>query len=204
MKTYTITKVSGVPQWDDIPVLEMNESYRKTLDEIPVRAWTQVAYNDEALLIRQRALEPVIRAELTGMMDEVCEDSCLEFFFCPVEGDLRYFNIEYNPNTSRYLGFGTGIPDLVRLTLDSKKDSFFPKVTYFDGGWELNYQIPFAFIRLFFPNFDPAPGKAIRANCSKCGNKTATPHWLTWNRVPFSPTSFTFHRPDQYGRMVFG
>ena len=44
----------------------------------------------------------------------------------------------------------------------------------------------------------------FRVDCSKCGNKTATPHWLTWNRVPFSPTSFTFHRPDQYGRMVFG
>ena len=204
MKTYTITKVTGAPDWASIPELEITESYRKTLDETPVRAWTQVAYNDEALLIRQRALEPVLRAEYTGLMDEVCEDSCLEFFFCPVEGDLRYFNIEYNPNTARYLGFGTGIADLVRLTLDSQKDNFQPKVTRFDGGWELNYQIPFSFIRLFLPDFDPAPGKAIRANCSKCGNKTPTPHWLTWSRVPFSPAGFTFHRPDHYGRMIFG
>ena len=204
MKTYTMTRVSGAPDWDRIPTLEIAESYRKSLDEIPVRAWTQVAYNDEALLIRQRALEPVLRTQLTGALDEICEDSCLEFFFCPIEGDLRYFNIEYNPNTARYLGFGSGIADLMRLIPDNGRDSFCPSVARFDGGWELTYQIPYSFIRLFFPAFDPTPGKAIRANCSKCGNKTAVPHWLTWNRVPYSESSFTFHRPDQYGRMVFG
>ena len=80
MKTYTITKVTGTPDWSTIPALEMNESYHKTLDEIPVRAWTQIAYNDEALLIRQWAVEPNIRRELTGMLDEVCEDKSVQIF----------------------------------------------------------------------------------------------------------------------------
>ncbi|MBO5339736.1 MAG: carbohydrate-binding family 9-like protein [Oscillospiraceae bacterium] len=204
MKTYTITKVSGQPDWEAIPALEMDVSYRKKLEDIPIRAWTQVAYNEDALLIRQRALEPVLRTELTGLTDEVCEDSCLELFFCPVEGDLRYFNIEYTPICNRFLGFGSGIPDLVRLLPDENNDRFDPVVTTFEGGWELTYQIPYEFIRRFFPNFAPETGKTMRVNCSKCGNKTVTPHWLTWNPLPYSDTHFTFHNPSEYGQMIFG
>lgn len=204
MNTYTITKVSGTPDWSAIPTLEIAQSYRKTLDEIPIRAWTQIAYNETALLVRQRALEPVLRKELTGLLDEICEDSCLEFFFCPIEEDERYFNIEYNPLCRRYLGFGSRMADLVRLIPEEDNDEFCPQVTEFDGGWELTYQIPYHFIRRFFPDFDPAPGKAMRANCSKCGNLTQTPHWLTWNPIPCVNNKLTFHLPSAYGRMIFG
>ena len=204
MKTYTITKVSGTPDWSTIPALEMNESYRKTLDEIPVRAWTQMAYNEEALLIRQWAVEPNIRRELTGMLDEVCEDSCLEVFLCPMEEDERYLNVEYNINLSRFLGFGTKIADLVRLIPEDNNDEFCPKAVETADGWELTYKIPYAFIRRFFPDFAPETGKAMRVNCSKCGNFTEIPHWLTWNRLPCTPTSFTFHLPSKFGRMIFG
>lgn len=204
MKTYTITKVSGQPDWDTIPSLEMDVSYCMKLEDCPVRAWTQVAYSEDALLIRQWAKEPVLRAELTGLIDEVCDDSCLEFFFCPMEDDLRYFNIEYNPNTARFLGFGSGIPDLIRLLPDENNDRFLPCVKTFEGGWELTYQIPYEFIRRFFPDFAPAPGKAMRANCCKCGDKTVNFHWLTWSQLAYSDEDFTFHSPREFGQMIFG
>ena len=203
MKTYTITNVSGQPEWEAIPSLEMNVPYCMTLDETPVRAWTQVAYNEDALLVRQWALEPVLRKELTGLLDEICEDSCLVFFICPTEGDERYFNIEYNPNGCRYLGFGRGLSDLVRLVPEENNDCFAPNITEFDGGWELIYQIPYHFIRRFFPDFNPAPGKTMRVNCSKCGDKTQNVHWLTWNPVPIIDGDFTFHSPSDYGLMIF-
>ena len=204
MKTYTITKVSGQPDWSSIPTLEMNESYRMTLEETPVRAWTQIAYNEQALLVRQRTLEPVIRKELTGLLDEISDDSCLEVFLCPMEGDERYFNIEYNPNGCRYLGFGTSMADLVRLVPEENNDGFGAQATEFDGGWELTYQIPYSFIRRFFPDFSPETGKAMRVNCSKCGSKTVNRHWLTWNRLPCVNNRFTFHLPSEFGRMIFG
>ena len=146
----------------------------------------------------------MLRAELTGLIDEVCDDSCLEFFFCPMEDDLRYFNIEYNPNTARFLGFGSGIPDLIRLLPDENNDRFLPCVKIFEGGWELTYQIPYEFIRRFFPDFAPAPGKAMRANCCKCGDKTVNFHWLTWNPLTYSDEDFTFHTPSEFGQMIFG
>lgn len=203
MRTYTITKVTDQPDWESIPALEITESYRRALEDTPVRAWTQVAYNDEALLIRQRALEPVLRKELTGLLDEICEDSCLEFFLCPMEGDLRYFNIEHNPNCCRYLGFGSGIDDLIRLIPEEDNDGFCTRVTEFDGGWELTFQIPYHFIRRFFPDFKAEPGKVVRANCYKCGGKTENPHSISWNRVSMEPRCF-FHQPKAFGRMIFG
>lgn len=204
MKTYTMAKVTGQPDWSTIPVLEMNEAYKISLDDTPVRAWAQIAYNDEALLVHEWAREPVLRRELTGLLDPICEDSCLEFFFCPMEEDERYFNIEYNLNCCRYLGFGTNITNLVRLVPEENNDEFCPKAAETEEGWELTYQIPYHFIRRFFPQFDPAPGKAIRANCYKCGDKTENEHWLTWKLVPVSPIGGSFHQPREFGRMIFG
>ena len=204
MKTYTMTRVSGQPDWATIPVLELNEPYKIPLEETPVRAWAQVAYNDQALLIHLWAREPSLRRELTGLLDPICEDSCLEFFFSPMEGDERYFNIEYNPNACRYLGFGRSITNLVRLVPEENNDEFCPRVTETEGGWELTYQIPYHFIRRFFPEFDPAPGKAIRANCYKCGDKTDHKHFLTWCPVTPLPTGGSFHQPRAFGRMIFG
>ena len=204
MKTYTMTKVSGQPDWSKIPVIALDEPYKTDMDEIPVRAWAQVAYNDEALLIREWAKEPNIRKEQFGLLDQICDDSCLEFFFCPMEEDQRYFNIEFNPNACRFLGFGSGIQDLVRLIPDSDNDEFRPKAVETEDGWELTYQIPYHFIRRFFPNFDPTTGKAIRANCYKCGDKTVQKHWLTWCPVEPLPTGGSFHQPIYFGRMIFG
>ena len=65
----------------------------------------------------------------------------------------------------------------------------------------LFYRVPFAFLRLFFPGFDPKPGDAIRANCFKCGDLTEVEHYFSWNPVD-SPTP-NFHRPEDFGRMVF-
>lgn len=203
MKTYTIRKVTGKPDWSTVPVLEMDQPHKEMrLEDTPVRAWTQIAYDGEGLFIHQWTREPAIRAEYRGLLDEVCEDSCLEVYLCPMEGDERYFNIEYNPNLARYLGIGSAIADLVRLLPEENNDGFAPEVKMTEEGWELFYRIPFAFIRRFFPKFDPAPGKGMRANCCKCGNFTAQPHWLTWSPITVKP--LTFHYPRQFGRMVFG
>lgn len=203
MKTYTITRVTGTPNWNTIPAAELNETYRHTLEETPIRAWTQLAYNDETLFVRQWATEPNIRKELTGLLDDICQDSCLEFFVRPMEDDLRYFNIEYNFNCCRYFGFGSNRYDLVRL-VPEEGDCFGPVATETADGWQITYQIPHSFIRRFFPTFEPTPGKAMRANFSKCGGKTVRPHWLTWNRLPFTNNKLDFHSPEHYGQLIFG
>ena len=199
MKTYGIRRVEGKTDWSDIPVLAIDEAQEKSAPD--VHAFGQIAYGKSALYVHLWAEEPHIRAEITSPYDEPCEDSCLEFFFCPEEGNPAYFNIEFNPNGVMYLGIGTGLHDLLRLVPDYTDRLFSPSITRTQTGWSLEYGIPFAFIRRFFPAFSAQSGKTIRANCYKCGNKTVQPHYLEWNPMPHRP--LTFHWPEEFGLMRF-
>lgn len=200
MKTYTIRKFDPALGWDGIPVLSIDELLWTESCEVSARG--QLAYSSEAILVRLCAREAFIRAEGTGLLDAPCEDSCLEFFFRPMAEDRRYFNVEFNPNACVFLGMGSGTHDLVRLLpVPPVKELFHPQVSRTGDGWELVYEIPFSFIRRFFPDFAVFSGKLIRANCYKCGDLTVAPHYLAWN--PIENETPAFHMPDQFGTMIF-
>lgn len=194
MYTYTIVKRTD---WANVPVLEMkNELWPR---EHAVSAQAQLCYDDTALYVRLQAREKNIRAFYTGVLDPVCEDSCLEFFFSPVAEDGRYFNIEVNPHGAMYLGFGENVQQLQRIVAENP--AIQPIITRTCDGWVAEYVIPYTFIRLFFPAFAPVSGSSIRANCYKCGDKTEKPHWLCWAPIPEGTD--TFHCPQYFGTMYF-
>ena len=199
MKTYEIKRMTAGGDWSDKPIINIDTPYLDTPDT--VKAWAQIAYDDEAILVRLWTEEYQHRATETGPVGAPYEDCCLEFFFCPMEGDPRYFNFENNAIGCCYLGFGSGLSDLVRLVPDTDKDIFDRKVTKFDGGWEITYKFPYEFVRRFVPEFSVFEGKKIRANCFKCADLTEPPHYLSWSPVPTE--NFTFHRPDCFGEMLF-
>ena len=117
-----------------------------------------------------------------------------------IMGDNRYFNIEYNPNCCVYLGFASGVHDLVRLISESGIP-FLPHSVRTEDGWEITYQIPFEFIRRFFPDFAPTSGTKMRGNFYKCGDLTVKEHYLCWNMITCDPVSF--HRPCDFGLLEF-
>ena len=197
MREYTIQKITGAPDWTTVPILPID--CLQWSPEVPIRAQAQICYDDNSLYVRQVAVEPNIRAEESGPLGIPCDDSCLEFFFCPINGDIRYFNIECNPNGCVYLGFGYCLPDLVRLV--PKKMPVQPKAEYTPDGWQVSYSFPFSFVRLFFPDFNPVSGSTIRANCYKCGDETVQPHFLSWN--PINTETPAFHIPEGFGLMRF-
>ena len=199
MKTYEIKKMTAPADWSDKPIIEIDTPYLDTPET--VKAWAQIAYDDEALLVRLWTEEYQHRATETGPVGAPYEDCCLEFFFCPMEGDSRYFNFENNAIGCCSLGFGSGLDDLVRLVPDTEEDIFCRKVTKFEGGWEICYKFPYSFIKRFFPDFTVFEGKKIRANCFKCADLTEPPHYLSWSPVPTE--NFTFRRPDCFGEMIF-
>ena len=113
MNKHMISRKPENLDWSGIPAISMTQQdWTPAVDIIPT---AQICYDDKALYVRLAAKEEFIRAEGTGPLDAPCEDSCLEFFFCPCEGDMRYFNIEFNPNCCVYLGFGTSVRDLIRF-----------------------------------------------------------------------------------------
>ena len=196
MKRYVISRVNGRPDWSAVPALAIDEQlWRPPVD---ISAAAQLAWDGGRLYVRLRAVEAHIRAEHTGPLGMPCEDSCLEFFFSPIPGDLRYFNLEYNPNACLYLGFGDG-QNANRLL--PEKEWFEPSVSRTPDGWQVEYAVPFDFVRIFAPDFNPASGDAIRANCYKCGDLTPTEHYLAWN--PCGGDRPNFHRPQDFGLMIF-
>jgi len=198
MKTYTILKKSDFLDWTKIPVVPIDNPYHK--GDVNISAGGQICYDDSALYVRLFAKESEIRAEYTGLLDPPCEDSCLEFFFAPTNGDSRYLNIEYNPNCCIFLGMGSCVDDLVRI-IPENGFPFSPQVTFTEEGWEITYHIPFSFVRQFFPDFVPVSGLEMRGNMYKCGEKTAQEHYFSWNKLTGDVLSF--HRPCDFGRFIF-
>ena len=204
MREYVIRRTVGAPDWERIPTLAIDIPYTDISDDI--RAFAQIAYDDEQLYVHLVAEEKYIRAEETGPIGSPCRDSCLEFFFSPIEGDERYFNIEFNFNGCMYLGYGSRLSTLVRLLPDDDADPFHPTIRKTANGWEIFYTVPYAFVRRFFPDLTVVGGKTIRANCYKCSDLTVPPHYFSWNEIVWDESAceyFTFHAPPCFGRMIF-
>lgn len=197
MKEYAVVKISGKPDWASIPTLQVDNVL--WLADCGVRMQQQVCWDEDALYIRQYAQERKIRADCTEPLSQVCEDSCMEFFFAFGE-DGRYFNFECNPNGCIYLGFGGRREDRVRLLVKDPIDRFQIHTARTADGWALEYQMPLAFLRTFYPSLRLEDGLRLRANCYKCGDKTQHAHYLAWN--PVLTELPDFHRPEYFGQMI--
>ena len=200
MKHYKIHKAASFEELKTLPSLDIDYAYPGTPDGIEAHA--QIGYSDTAILVHLFAKESFTRAVEQGPYGIPCKDSCMEFFFCPMTPDRRYFNIECNPNGCIYLGVATGLSDLMRLIPeDFENHPIQPKITRYEDGWELFYEIPYDFIRRFFPDFTVFVGKEIKANCYKCSDLSEPPHYFSWSPIVGDP--FTYHRTECFGTMMF-
>ncbi len=198
MRQYTIIKKPDNLDWNNIPKLSIDNLLWS--EPVSIQAEGALCYDDTGLYVRLSAVEENIRAENTGKFGIPCEDSCLEFFFSPIDGDSRYFNIEVNPNGCLYFGFGSNRYNMHRLV--ALYESFPVETARTKDGWTVTYRIPWDLVRLFFPNFQPVSGGTMRGNCYKCGDLTVQPHYFSWN--PIQLTNPEFHCPDEFGLLRFG
>ncbi len=155
-----------------------------------------------AVLYHVRGLD--LRALALEDNGPVWEDSCCEFFISdPADG--TYYNFEMNcigtllgakrKSRSECTHFPAETLERVKRysTLAHKSRNLEGKIF----GWSIAMCIPFDMIGINPENL-PA---TIRANFFKCGDKTAHPHFLSWNRVEVP--SPDFHRPDFFGILDF-
>jgi hypothetical protein len=200
MNTYTIRHVNAAFRWDGIEKAEINLSPWQAYPE-GISACAQLVYNKENLFIRLSAREEAALARFDGLLDMVCNDSCLEFFFSPLQ-DSPYFNFEFNPKGAVYLGFGTDRYHSVRQIVPDYFKFFSVAPFTIEHGWGVEFTIPFSFLNLYLPSFNPEKGKRFRGNFYKCGNETRAPHYLTWNPVVSDKPDF--HRPECFGILILG
>lgn len=198
MRTYEAPKITGVPNWEQIPVASIDHRLWSDVDGISPTA--QLCWNEQGLFVRLQTREENIRSTLTAPLDPVCEDSCLEFFFCPEPSDDRYFNIEANPNGTLYVGYGLPGAHRCRLHRDNLKELLQVKPFTLPGGWGLELFVPADFIQIFSPGCTLCQGHILRANFFKCGDKTVAPHYMAWNKV--ATPQANFHQPEFFGNII--
>lgn len=196
VNTYIAKKCDTAPNWNEIPVVELEQTYLQTPEEI--RAYAQLAWSEDTLWLHMSIKVSHIRAQEEGALGMPCRDSCLEFFFCPVPGDNRYFNIEFNFNGCMFLGFGAGLTDSVRLQPREGTAVFVPEIRRTDDGWELFYRISGSFIRRLVPDARICP-QTIRGNFYACSDLSEPSYYLSWN--PVYREGFTFHRSECFGQI---
>ena len=197
MREYTIARTYDAPDFSAVEVLPIDTLL--WCPEVPITAQAQICYDETALYVRLSAQEPNIRAEERGPLGVPCVDSCLEFFFCPIEGDDRYLSIECNPNGCLFLGFCNTGRRIIRLVPDCV-EAIDPVIDMTEEGWSVTYAVPASYVRLFFPEFELKSGVTLRANCFKCGDKTGQEHYMSWNPVEVSDPDF--HIPAFFGKMT--
>ncbi len=193
---YSITKVSGDIDWESIPTLPIEKVL--WTDDFGIRAEGQICYDDENLYVHQRAFESDIRAENTEPLSPVYEDSCMEFFF-KLEESPNYFNFEINPNGCLGNQFGPEKTDRINIVRDDAQEYFDIHTDRTDDGWEVYYQVPLKYIRLFYPDYTFKG--SLSANMYKCGNKTVNKHYLSWTDIKLDKPNF--HCPEYFGTMIF-
>ena len=129
------------------------------------------------------------------------EDSCCEFFVSdPNSPD--YYNFEMN-----CAGFILGAKGPERNNREKRSSEEMKSIIRYASlkeypiesngdvhQWKAIMLIPFTLIGV---NIKPS---ILKANFYKCGDKTAHPHFLSWNKI--ETTAPDFHRPDFFGELI--
>lgn len=154
-----------------------------------------IMYNVRGLDLRATALED---------NGPVWEDSCCEFF---VEhpSDGTYYNFELNCIGTLLASKRRSRNDADMFTAEQLsriiRHTSLEKKAYEENGnircWSTAICIPFELMGLDGTSLP----SLIKANFYKCGDKTAHPHFLSWNRIDVPAPDF--HRPDFFGELEF-
>ena len=195
-ESYSLHRIDGSPDWDSVAVITADRVL--WTEDAGIRAGGQLCYEDETLYVHLWATEKDIRAVNTEPLSPVHEDSCLEFFF-QLPGYDSYFNFEINPIGCLRIQYGPTKEDRIDIVRNDAAAYFGIQADLTSDGWEVYYQIPLGFIRLFCP--DARLAGEWRGNIYKCGNKTVKKHYLSWTRIDLETPNF--HCPEYFGTFLF-
>lgn len=161
----------------------------------PYAASFRILHSDTGLSVRIETNEWPLRAVHTVCNEQICEDSCVEFFFTPNEEEQAYMNIEVNPLGVSHIGLGDGRHGRRLLDITGEGVHIETHVT-FGEGWAASLYLPYTFLHKHFAS----RSDKWRMNCYKCGDLTSTEHYQTWN--PVEVPSPDYHRPEFFGSLV--
>lgn len=207
-----LESLSAASSWLEKMEIIQSETTAHTVDtinweEYPYRPKVkfQIAWQGNSLYLVYDVQEKSVRAVNTEYHSRVYEDSCVEFFV-QHEGESVYRNFEFNCIGATLAAVRRSRSDFDYMaTNDMDRLSVHSSLTQEDSGkegpfhWQLFIEIPFDLLGV---DAGKSPlGKSLRANFYKCGDKTDTPHFLSWN--PIHTEKPDFHLPEFFGRILF-
>lgn len=172
-------------------------------DEFPTHmpVSVRVAHDGVKLYLYYEITGEEVRAANTNDFGSVWEDSCVEFFM-QREGETVYRNFECNI-------IGAMLASSREVGEEAQKmPSHIMEAIYrhssvqqrFENGkqvcdWSMYIEIPKE--ALGFLESEVLNGEQIRANFYKCGDKTPSTHFISWNAINLP--SPNFHVPQFFG-----
>ena len=167
----------------------------------------KMLYDDKRICGFFKVEDRYVVARAKANQEQVCQDSCVEFFVKPF-GAEKYFNFEMNCGGTILLyhigdlkqGFDL-VPeeDLATIeryhTLPKNIDPEIAEPTT----WYLGFGIPIAFFEKYSKISPALSGQVWRANFTKCADKCSHPCWLSWQEFQIC----NFHQPQHFGEIAF-
>lgn len=162
----------------------------------------RIARTEDALIVDFRVSGLDLRAVNSADNGRQWEDSCVEFFVQDPDGS-RYYNFEINALGKVLAASGPSREGRIQRPAEEMatilRIADLEAPCEHEGGiwtWRVAVLIPFKLIGIDAKN----PPASLKANFYKCGDRTAHPHFLSWN--PVGTEKPDFHRPEFFGNLI--
>ena len=219
---YVIKRVSSTPQlcgdwegraWSRANTLSVDRFRQEGSTHRP-RTNVRVLYDDTALYGIFRVEDRYVTCIRTGFQNQVCKDSCVEFFVQPKPEGGGYFNFEFNCGGAFLTYFirdwqrgDRGFRDYTPLTEEDSRGiavyhsmpSIVKPEIQEDVTWTLEFRIPLFLIAKYAGVPGALSGQCWKGNFYKCAGDSTHPHYGAWSPVD----AVNFHMPRCFGELRF-
>ncbi len=193
-KTYNTFTFQNEPIWDEVP--EEKLAFSHWGSEVHYNTYFKMCFvKNKGIFVKMRTDETQLALQYSKRDEPVYEDSCMEFFISPVEGENEYINFEMNALGTYLTEFGAGKKDRVFL---KEITDYVPLVTakIYSNGWSVELFVPCELVSDVFKTNFTADECIIKGNFYKCGDKTQKVHYSSYNEMTTLPPGF--HNPERF------
>jgi hypothetical protein len=198
--------------WKNVAELKLDAIRPESIRPYPSVS-AKVLYDAKYIYVFYKIRDYNLRCTYKKFLDPVHLDSCIEFFAMP-EAAIGYCNFEFNCRgvlDGAYIEDWTRTPDgfvkAKRLNLKDKETiKIFTTAPEFKEEeisgeflWYFQCKIPFKLFEKYIGRVVFPENEIWKANFYKCGDKTKTPHWCSWNKT----RKLNFHDPECFGELIF-